>query len=92
MGRLEQATNRTLREPSALELPDALKGALRFLARQMDEAEAEGDRLAAPRLAHEFLETLQSAGLAGASGDAIDPFAAFVAGLSAPSMGDEADA
>jgi hypothetical protein len=92
MGRIEQAVNRTLREPSPLELPDALKAGLRFLARQMDDAEAQGDRLAAPRLAHEFLEMMQAAGLAGATHDAIDPFAAFVAGLSAPSLGDEADA
>jgi hypothetical protein len=91
MGRHEQAVNRTLREPSAAELPEILRSALRFGARMMDEAEAAGDLIGGARVLHEILETMQAAGLAGATRDAIDPFAAFVAGLSAPSLGDEAD-
>lgn len=91
IGRIEQAVNRDLREDSAAELPRSLRAALRHLARQLDTAEAWGDLEVSAKLGRIFLETLQAAGLAGGSRAEIDPFTAFVAGLSAPSMGDAAD-
>jgi hypothetical protein len=83
--------NRDLREPSARELPGALRAALRHIARQLDTAEQWGDLEVSAKLGRVFLEILQAAGLAGGNRGEIDPFTAFVAGLSAPSMGDAAD-
>lgn len=91
IGRIEQAVNRDLREHSAADLPNALRAGLRHLARQLDSAELWGDLEVSAKLGRVFLETLQAAGLAGQTSGTVDPFAAFVAGLSAPSMGDAAD-
>jgi len=91
MGRIEQALNVTLRESGGAELTGALRGHLRGLARALDTAEAAGDLDATAKVGRTYLESLQAAGLAGVTREALDPFAAFVAGLSAPSMGDTQD-
>jgi len=87
IGRIEQALNREFRESGSLELGKAGRGALRALARQLDVAESRGDLDASAKLGRVYVDALQAAGLLGAAREAIDPFTAFVAGLSAPTLG-----
>ena len=62
------------------------------MARALDVAEAVADLEAVAKLGRAYLEVRQAYGLAGGtSREPIDPFAAFVAGLSAPSMGHAPD-
>ena len=58
----------------------------------MDIAEADRDVEAMSKAAHTYLELRQAYGLAGVTNEpTTDPFSAFVAGLSAPSLGDRPD-
>ena len=51
-------------------------------------AERDEDVDGTARAARVYLEVRQAYGLAGNVREPLDPFAAFVAGMSAPSMGD----
>ena len=57
----------------------------------MDLAEAAHAVELMSKAAHTYLELRQAYGLAGLTHESADPFAAFVAGLSAPSLGDRPD-
>jgi hypothetical protein len=61
------------------------------MARALDVAEATGDLDASAKVGRVYLEVRRAYGLAGGEVAPLDPFAAFVAGLSAPHVGDEAD-
>jgi hypothetical protein len=87
-GRVERALDRDLGATTSLQA--GARAHLRAQARAIDTAEALGDPEMVSKASHAYLELRQAYGLAGATVEAVDPFAAFVAGLSAPSMGDPA--
>jgi hypothetical protein len=64
---------------------------LRAAARLVDFALEAEDVADGARAVRAYLDVRQAYGLAGASREPLDPFAAFVAGLSSPSMGDTPD-
>ena len=65
---------------------------LRAAARLVDVALEAGDVDAGAKMVRAYLEVRQAYGLAGANREGpLDPFAAFVAGMSVPVMGDTAD-
>jgi hypothetical protein len=69
------------------------KAHLRSQARAVDLAELEEDPEVMSKASHTYLELRQAYGLAGVQDhhEPTDPFTAFVAGLSAPSLRDPAD-
>jgi hypothetical protein len=54
----------------------------------VDVVEALADVDAGAKMVRAYLEVRQAYGLAGQLREPLDPFAAFVAGLSVPTMGD----
>jgi hypothetical protein len=64
---------------------------LRFAARACDLAEALEDVDGSAKMARAYLDVRQAYGLAGISREPLDPFAAFVAGLSVPTVGNTPD-
>ena len=86
IARVERALNRDLAETAGIG-PGA-RAHLRAQARAVDFAEAAGDPRVVSDAADTYLKLRQAYGLAGAQTEPLDPFAAFVAGLSAPSLGD----
>jgi len=64
---------------------------LRAAARLVDLALEAGEIVAGARAVLAYLEVRQSYGLAGQLREPLDPFAAFVAGLASPAMGDTPD-
>jgi hypothetical protein len=91
IGRIEQGLNLELREPAQERTSTGARAHLRGLARALDVAEATGDLDASAKVGRVYLEVRRAYGLAGGEVTPLDPFAAFVAGLSAPSLGDAAD-
>lgn len=71
-------------------IPAGGRAHLRALARALDVAERLEDVDATAKAARVYLEVRQAYGLAGTPAATVDPFAAFVAGLSTPSVGDTA--
>lgn len=64
---------------------------LRAAARLVDVALEAGDVDAGAKMVRAYLEVRQAYGLAGVQREPLDPFAAFVAGLASPVMGDTPD-
>ena len=64
---------------------------LRAAARLVDVALEAEDVDAGAKIVRAYLETRQAYGLAGVNREPLDPFAAFVAGLSSPTMGNAPD-
>lgn len=89
IGRVERALDKDL--AGAPEISPGARAHLRAQARAVDVAELDADVWAVSKASATYLELRQAYGLAGANRESVDPFAAFVAGLSAPSMGDPAD-
>jgi hypothetical protein len=90
-GRIERALDVELRGSGAGDIGAGARAHLRGLARAMDVAERTEDLDASAKVGRVYLEARRAYGLAGGEGPALDPFAAFVAGLSAPSLGDPTD-
>jgi hypothetical protein len=88
-GRVERALDRDL---AGSDLAAGARAHLRAQARAIDVAEAAADVELISKAAHTYLEVRQAYGLAGIQDhhDTTDPFTAFVAGLSIPSLGDPA--
>jgi len=83
---VETALDAELRAESAIGVGG--RAHLRAQARALDVAERLGDPVIVSRAAVAYLELRQAYGLAGTNREPLDPFAAFVAGLSSPSLGD----
>jgi hypothetical protein len=64
---------------------------LRAAAHGVDLAEESGLPVQIARASLAYLEVRRAYGLAGGTAEPVDPFAAFVAGLSAPSVGHPTD-
>jgi len=62
-------------------LPTAAKLHLRAGAHLVDVADQAGDVDAGAKIIRAYLELRQAYGLAGSRAEALDPFAAFVAGM-----------
>jgi hypothetical protein len=77
-GRVERALTAELRDSP---LPDAAKLHLRAGAHLVDVAEVAADVDAGAKILRAYLELRQAYGLAGSRSEALDPFAAFVAGM-----------
>ena len=88
-GRVERALMAELRDTA---IPDAAKIHLRAGATLVDVAETARDVLAGVRAVLAYLQLRQAYGLAGTVSAQLDPFAAFVAGMSTASMGNGEDA
>jgi hypothetical protein len=88
VGRIERALDLELRANGAGDLGAGAKAHLRGLARAMDVAERLEDLEHSAKVGRVYLEARRAYGMAGGEGPALDPFAAFVAGLSTPSLGD----
>jgi len=88
IGRVEAALAGDFRDT---ELPAGARAHLRYLARLCDTAEAAADLDAGAKCGRAYLEARTAYGLAGVQREALDPFAAFVAGMSAPGLRHEAD-
>lgn len=87
--RVEIGLDRDLAEPaSSAQLGPGARAHLRAGARAVDVAEVDGDPVKASKALLAYLELRQAYGLAGSNREPLDPFAAFVAGLSATSVGD----
>jgi hypothetical protein len=91
VGRIEQALNLELRDPAHELTSVGARAHLRALARALDVAEAKSDLAGTAKVSREYLDARRAYGLAGGEVAPLDPFAAFVAGLSAPSLGDATD-
>jgi hypothetical protein len=91
-GRIERGLDLEFRQAGETAPGVGARAHLRGLARALDVAEATGDLDASAKVGRVYLEVRRAYGLAGETGPALDPFAAFVAGLSAPSLGDTKDA
>jgi hypothetical protein len=87
-GRVERALGPELRDSS---LPEAARVHLRAAAGFVDVAEAGADVAAGCKAVLAYLQLRQSYGLAGAVTTPLDPFAAFVAGMSTPRLGNTED-
>jgi len=79
------------RDLSDSTLPEGAKVHLRTLAHALDVAERDEDADATARVGRVYLEVRQAYGLAGQTREPLDPFAAFVAGMSSPAVGDAAE-
>jgi hypothetical protein len=88
-GRVERALDRDL--AGSPDLSAGSRAHLRAQAHAVDVAEAAEDAEGISRAAHTYLELRQAYGLAGVTNEPTDPFTAFVAGLSAPSVGHPTD-
>ena len=88
-GRVERALDRDL--AASPELSAGARAHLRAQAHAVDIAEDEMDAELISKAVHTYLEVRQGYGLAGVTHEPTDPFTAFVAGLSAPSLRDPAD-
>jgi hypothetical protein len=86
---VEQALNEDLRDSP--QIGPGARAQLRAGAHGVDLAEdlARPDLIAKAILA--YLDVRRAYGLAGGTAEPVDPFAAFVAGLSAPSVGHPTD-
>ena len=90
--RVEIGLDRDLAEPaSAAQLGPGRGPTCRAGARAVDVAELDGDPVKASKALLAYLELRQAYGLAGSNREPLDPFAAFVAGLSSPGVGDGED-
>jgi hypothetical protein len=78
VGRVERALGSELRDSA---LPGAAKAHLRAAAFAVDVAETALDVLGITKAVLAYLELRQAYGLAGSKAEALDPFAAFVAGM-----------
>jgi hypothetical protein len=81
-GRVETALNHELRAETAV--PIGGRAHLRATAELVDLAVGKADLDAGAKCVRAYLEIRQAYGLAGNVAEPLDPFAAFVAGLSAP--------
>jgi hypothetical protein len=88
IGRVEAALTADFRNT---DIPAGGRAHLRYLARLCDTAEALEDVDAGAKVGRAYLEARTAYGLAGVQREALDPFAAFVAGMSAPGLRHEAD-
>jgi hypothetical protein len=77
-GRVERALMAELRDSA---LPNAAKLHLRATAHLLDVADQAADVDAGAKITARYLEIRQAYGLAGSKAEALDPFAAFVAGM-----------
>lgn len=77
-GRVERALMAELR---GSELPNGAKLHLRAAAHLVDVADIAGDVDGGARIVLAYLKARQDYGLAGSRAEALDPFAAFVAGM-----------
>jgi hypothetical protein len=89
--RVEIGLDRDLSAESGSTLGPGARAHLRAGARAVDTAELEGDPVKSSKALLAYLELRQAYGLAGSNREPLDPFAAFVAGLAAPGMGDTED-
>ena len=88
-GRVEAALGTELRSG---DLPAGARAHLRYLAALCDAAERFLDVDGGAKIGRAYLDARAAYGLAGGNREPLDPFAAFVAGLSAPAVGDAPDA
>jgi hypothetical protein len=89
LGRCERGLNQDLAKRP--DIGQAERAALRAHARALDRAEAIGNARLVNDVCRGYLEGRQAAGLvAGEVESGLDPFAAFVAGLSGSGVGDGA--
>jgi hypothetical protein len=91
IGRIERGLNRELAAVPGEGIGAGGRAHLRAMARALDVAEAGADTDASAKVGRVYLEVRRAYGLAGGEVKPLDPFAAFVAGLSAPSLGDTAN-
>lgn len=89
-GRAEQALNAELRADN--NVPTGARAALRVAAHLLDLADQSGDLDGGAKILRAYLDIRQAHGLTGAVSGPLDPFAAFVAGLSGPTLGNAPDA
>jgi hypothetical protein len=89
IGRCERGLNQDLAKRA--DIGPAERAALRAHARALDRAEAIGNAHLVNDVCRGYLESRKAAGLvAGELESGLDPFAAFVAGLSSSGVGDAA--
>jgi hypothetical protein len=89
IGRCERGLNTDLAKRA--DIGPAERAALRAHARALDRAEAIGNARLVNDVCRGYLECRRAAGLVAGEVEAgLDPFAAFVAGLSASGVGDPA--
>jgi hypothetical protein len=84
---VERALDLELREAGADGPSRGARAHLRAYARALDKAEAAEDLAATAKVGREYLEGRRAYGLAGGGETPLDPFSAFVAGLSTPDLG-----
>ena len=82
---MERALDTEIRGETTL--PAGARALLRAAASFVDVAERAGDVDAGAKSVRAYLELRQACGLTGTMREALDPFAAFVAGMSTASMG-----
>jgi hypothetical protein len=80
--RHETALDQDLR--TRADLPRSVRSALRFLARQLDEAETAGDLEEGAKIAHEYHAQLTAAGIATAPVVHIDTLDDFLRATAGP--------
>jgi len=89
IGRVEAALAADFRDT---DIPAGGRAHLRYLARLCDIAEALEDVDDGAKVGRAYLEARTAYGLAGVQREALDPFAAFVAGMSGAAARDTPDA
>jgi hypothetical protein len=87
---VERALDTEIRSESTI--PAGARALLRAAAAFVDVAERSGDVDAGAKSVRAYLELRQACGLTGTMREALDPFAAFVAGMSAPELRHSPDA
>jgi hypothetical protein len=89
---VERALNEELRGLTGdNDVPSGARALLRAAAHLVDRADEAGDIEAGAKIIPRYLELRVAYGLAGSVAGPLDPFAAFVAGMSAPTLRNEAD-
>jgi hypothetical protein len=89
---VERSLNEELRNLSGdTDVPTGARALLRAAAHLVDRADQAGDIEAGAKIIPRYLELRVAYGLAGSVGGPLDPFAAFVAGMSAPTLRDTED-
>ena len=86
---MERALNEEL--AGTPEISTGARGHLRETAHALDLAAAQSNPNALAKASVAYLEVRRAYGLAGGTAEPLDPFAAFVAGLSTPSVGHTTD-
>jgi len=86
---VERALDTEIRAETAI--PAGARALLRAAAAFVDVAEGATDVDAGAKAVRAYLELRQACGLTGTMREALDPFAAFIAGMSGPRVGNAPD-